>query len=52
MFVTALPQETRRNLALLTDAETDPMLQMLVELSWDEVKRFFECEARSLFKTL
>ena len=41
-----------KSLAYFADAEADPMPQMLVDLSWDEVKRFFEREARSLFKTL
>ena len=41
-----------KSLAYFADAETDPMPQMLVELSWDEVKRFFEREARSLFERL
>ena len=41
-----------KSLAYFADAETDPMPQMLVELSWEEVKRFFEREARSLLERL
>jgi len=41
-----------KSLTYFTDAEAEPMPQMLVELSWDEVKRFFERQARSLFETL
>ena len=41
-----------KSLAYFVDAEADPMPQMLVEVSWDEVKWFFECEARSLFEKL
>jgi hypothetical protein len=41
-----------KSLAYFADAETDPMPQMLVEVSWDKVKQFFEREARSLFETL
>ena len=41
-----------KSLAYFADAEADPMPHMLVEVSWDEAKRFFECEARSLFERL
>ncbi len=41
-----------KSLAYFDDAERDPSPQMLVSFSWDEVKRFFENEARSLLRTL
>jgi hypothetical protein len=41
-----------KSLTYFADAETDPMPQMLIELSWDDVKRFFERETRSLFERL
>jgi predicted nucleotidyltransferase component of viral defense system len=41
-----------KSLAYFADAEKDPMPVMLVEWSWDEIKRFFQREAKSLFETL
>jgi predicted nucleotidyltransferase component of viral defense system len=41
-----------KSLAYFVDAELDPSPRMLVDYSWDKVKRFFEQEAKSLLKTL
>ena len=41
-----------KSLAYFADAESDPPLQMLVTFSWEEAKRYFEDEAKSLLKTL
>lgn len=41
-----------KSLAYFADAELDPPPQMLVSFSWDEVKRFFENEAKFLLRTL
>jgi len=41
-----------KSLTYFADAEGDPMPQMLVELSWEEVKAFFQRGARALFETL
>ena len=41
-----------KSLAYFIDAEPDPPPQMLVGFSWNETKRFFESEAKSLLKTL
>jgi len=41
-----------KSLTYLADAEGDPMPQMLVDLSWEEVKAFFQWEARALFESL
>ncbi|MBM4460367.1 MAG: nucleotidyl transferase AbiEii/AbiGii toxin family protein [Chloroflexi bacterium] len=41
-----------KSLAYFADAEKDPMPVMLVKWSWDEVKRFFQREAKTLFETL
>ena len=41
-----------KSLAYFADAELDPPPRMLVDFSWDKVKRFFEQEAKSLLKTL
>jgi hypothetical protein len=41
-----------KSLAYFTDAEADPMPRMLVKVSWNDVKRFFENEARALLKTI
>ena len=41
-----------KSLAYLADAESEPMPQMLVDVSWQTVKRFFEREARLLFHDL
>ncbi|PKO23594.1 MAG: hypothetical protein CVU38_03130 [Chloroflexi bacterium HGW-Chloroflexi-1] len=40
------------SLAYFADAETDPLPWMLVKVSWNDVKRFFEGEAKALLKTL
>lgn len=41
-----------KSLAYFADAELDPPPRMLVDFSWDKVKRFLEQEAKSLLKTL
>lgn len=41
-----------KSLAYFVDAELDPSPRMLVDFSWERVKRFFEQEAKSLLKTL
>jgi hypothetical protein len=41
-----------KSLVYFADAEKDPMPVMLVKWSWDEVKRFFQREAKALFETL
>jgi hypothetical protein len=37
-----------RALAYFADAEREPMLRMLREVSWESVKRFFETQAKEL----
>jgi len=41
-----------KSLAYFADAESEPMPQMLADVSWKAVRRFFEQEARSLFHSL
>lgn len=41
-----------KSLAYFVDAKRDPLPRMLVDYSWDKVKRFFAQEAKSLLKTL
>jgi hypothetical protein len=41
-----------RSLAYFEDAEADPMPEMLKPVSWPDVRRFFEQEARVLFRQL
>jgi predicted nucleotidyltransferase component of viral defense system len=46
------PIHVVKSLAYFVDAETEPMPQMLTSVSWEAVRRFFEEEARSLFRSL
>jgi hypothetical protein len=41
-----------KSLAYFVDAEDQPMPEMLVEVDWSQVKRFFTREAKRLFDTL
>lgn len=41
-----------KSLTYFVDAEADPMPEMLVDLSWEEVKAFLQREATALFEAL
>ncbi len=46
------PYHLLRSLCYFEDAEAEPMPDMLHEVSWDEIKAFFQAEATRLFRTL
>ena len=46
------PYHLLRSLCYFEDAEAEPTLDMLDEVSWDDIKAFFKAEAARLFRVL
>ena len=50
--VTVDPYHVLRSLTFFDDAEAEAMPELLIALTWDEIKAFFRAEAARLFRSL
>lgn len=50
--VSADPYHLLRSLTFFDDAEAEPMPDLLVQVTWEEIKAFFKTEAARLFRAL